>query len=92
MRNSIDIDYLHSRAIVREIGEALRASLEIDRELPASLRTQIDRLRQSEGEPQQNIAGSTRTPPPTDVKPGDRAKGLWRRLLLLRRTTPHQPT
>jgi hypothetical protein len=62
MRSSIDIDYSHSRAIVREIGEALRASLEIERELPASLSTQIDRLRQSEGEPQQNIAGSTRTP------------------------------
>jgi hypothetical protein len=85
MRNSIDIDYSHSRAIVREIGERLRASLEIDRELPASLRTQIDRLRHSEGEPQQNIAGWT---PPTDVKPGDRAKGLWP-LLLLRRITPH---
>jgi hypothetical protein len=64
MRNSIDIDYSHSRAIVREIGERLRASLEIDRELPASLRTQIDRLRHSEGEPQQNIAGPTRTPRP----------------------------
>jgi hypothetical protein len=64
MRNSIDIDYSHSGAIVRDIGERLRASLEIDRELPASLRTQIDRLRQSEGEPQQNIAGSPRTPRP----------------------------
>jgi hypothetical protein len=61
MRNSTNIDYSHSRAIVREIGEALQASLKIDRELPTSLRTQIDRLRQSEGQPQQNIAGSTRT-------------------------------
>lgn len=66
MRNSIDIDHTHSRAIVLEIGEALQALLEIDRELPASQSTQIDRLRQSEREPQQNIAGSTRTPrPPT---------------------------
>jgi hypothetical protein len=66
MRNSIDIDRSHNRAIVREIGEALRASLKIDRELPERLSTQIDRLRQSESEPQQNIAGSTRTPrPPT---------------------------
>ena len=76
MRNSIDIDHSHSRAIVRAIGKALRASLEIDRELPESLSTQIDRLRQSEGEPQQNIAGSTADTPPTDVRPGDRAKGL----------------
>jgi hypothetical protein len=67
MRNSIDIDHSHSRAIIRKIGEALQASLKIDREIPASLSTQIDRLRQSESEPQQNIAGSTRTPrPPTD--------------------------
>ena len=48
MRNRIDIDYSQSRAIVQEIGERLRASLEIDRELPASLRMQIDRLRQLE--------------------------------------------
>ena len=66
MRNSIDIDHSHSGAIIREIGEALRAALKIDREIPANLSTQIERLRQSESEPQQNIAGSTRTPrPPT---------------------------
>jgi len=59
MRNSIDIDYSHSRAIVQEIGERLRSSLEIDRELPASLRLQIDRLRQSEGEPQPNVGRPT---------------------------------
>ena len=61
MGNSIDIDRSHSRAIIRESGEALRASLQIDRELPASLRRQIDQLRQLEGEPQQNIAEATRT-------------------------------
>src|SRR6266566_5063164 len=59
MRNRIDIDYSHSRAIVQEIGERLRASLEIDRELPASLRMQIDRLRQFEGPSQPNVARST---------------------------------
>src|ERR1700687_2795747 len=58
-RNRIDIDYSHSRAIVQEIGERLRASLEIDRELPASLRMKIDRLRQSEGPSQPNVARST---------------------------------
>jgi hypothetical protein len=59
MRNRNDIDYSHSRAIVQEIGERLRASLEIDRELPASLRMQIDRLRQLEGPLQPNVARST---------------------------------
>jgi hypothetical protein len=56
MRNPVDIDYSHSRAIVREIGDRLRASLETDRELPADLRTKIDQLRRSEGEPQPNAA------------------------------------
>jgi hypothetical protein len=48
MRNRIDIDQKHSRAIVQEIGERLHASLKEERELPASLRTQIDRLRELE--------------------------------------------
>ena len=46
MRNRIDIDPTHSRAIVQEIGERLRAFLTEDPELPGSLRTQIDRLRE----------------------------------------------
>jgi nitrate/nitrite-specific signal transduction histidine kinase len=50
MRNSVDIDTSHSRAIIREIGERLRASFEEERELPASFRTQIERLRQLEDE------------------------------------------
>ena len=48
MRNRIDIDHKHSRAIVQEIGERLRASLKEEQELPASLRTQIVRLRELE--------------------------------------------
>jgi hypothetical protein len=44
MRNGIDIDHKHSRAIVQEIGERLRAFLKVEPELPGSLRTQIDRL------------------------------------------------
>jgi hypothetical protein len=44
MRNRIDIDPKHSRAIVQEIGERLRAFLQEEPELPGSLRTQIDRL------------------------------------------------
>jgi hypothetical protein len=46
MRNRIDIDHIHSRAIVREIGERLGAALKPEPELPASLKAQIDRLRE----------------------------------------------
>ena len=45
MRNQIDIDEVLSRAIIREIGERLRASLKED-ELPASLKAQLERLDQ----------------------------------------------
>ena len=44
MRNRIDIDPKHSRAIVQEIGERLRAFLNEEPELPGSPRAQIDRL------------------------------------------------
>ena len=44
MRNRIDIDPKHSRAIVQEIGERLRAFLKEEPELPGSLRAQLDRL------------------------------------------------
>jgi len=52
MRKPVDIDSQHSRAIVKKIGERLRASLEEDGELPVILRKQIERLRQSENETQ----------------------------------------
>jgi hypothetical protein len=52
MRNPIDIDSSHSRAIVQEIGERLRLSFKEDREIPASFRIQIERLRQLEDETQ----------------------------------------
>lgn len=48
MRTLIDIDYVHSRAIVREIGERLRTSLKAEPELPASFKMQINRLREFE--------------------------------------------
>lgn len=48
MRNRIAIDYAHSRAILREIGERLRASLKTEPELPTNLRMQIDGLRELE--------------------------------------------
>jgi hypothetical protein len=60
MRNLVDIDCRHSRAIVKEIGERLRASLKEDRELPANFQKQIERLHQSESEAQANLARSSR--------------------------------
>ena len=48
MRNRIDIDSKHSRAIVQEIGERLRAFLKEESEPPGSLRAQINRLRELE--------------------------------------------
>jgi len=48
MRNRIDLDPKHSRAIVQEIGERLRAFPNEEPELPESLRAQIDRLRELE--------------------------------------------
>ncbi|WP_165435542.1 hypothetical protein [Bradyrhizobium sp. Leo121] len=45
MSNRIDIDHKHGRAIVREIGERLRALLKPEPDLPANVPTQINRLR-----------------------------------------------
>jgi hypothetical protein len=50
MRNRIDIDPKHNRAIVQEIGERLRASLKEEPELPGSFRAQINRLHELEGQ------------------------------------------
>jgi hypothetical protein len=52
MRKPVDIDSRTSRAIVREIGKGLRESVKEDRELSAELEAKVERLRQSEGEPQ----------------------------------------
>ena len=48
MPSRVDVDHTHSRAIVQEIGERLRAFLKEEPELPRSLGTQIDRLRELE--------------------------------------------
>jgi hypothetical protein len=48
MPNRIDIDHIHSRAIVRGIGEKLCASLKPEPELPTRFKNQIDRLRELE--------------------------------------------
>ena len=55
MRNSVDIDLRHSRAIVKEIGERLRISLKEDRELPANLQKQIERLRELDAAPSRSL-------------------------------------
>jgi hypothetical protein len=54
MRNRIDIDLALRCAIAREIGEGLRASLRED-ELPASLKDQLDRLRQLDDQSQPTV-------------------------------------
>jgi hypothetical protein len=51
MPSRTDIDHTHSRAIVREIGERMRASLKPEPELPARFKKQIDRLRELEQSP-----------------------------------------
>ena len=45
MRNPVDIDHRHSRAICDEIGERLQSHLRIEPELPVGLKMQIDRFR-----------------------------------------------
>jgi len=60
MRNCIDIDYIHSRAIVREVGERLRGSLKPVPELPARLKMQFDRLRELEEQSPSIVSGAKR--------------------------------
>jgi hypothetical protein len=60
MRNRIDIDPKHSRAIVQEIGERLRALLKEEPELLGSLRTQIDRLGELEQQSPSSIPAAER--------------------------------
>jgi hypothetical protein len=62
MRNRIDIDSKHSRAIVQEIGERLRAFLQEEPAPPESLRTQIDRLRELEEQSPSIIPAAERWP------------------------------
>ena len=48
MRNPVDIDHRHSRAICDEIGERLQSYLRIEPELPVSLRMQVEQLHRLE--------------------------------------------
>jgi hypothetical protein len=60
MRNRIDIDSKHSRAIVQEIGERLRAFLQEEPAPRESLTTQIDRLREVEEQSPSSIPATER--------------------------------
>jgi hypothetical protein len=62
MRNRIDIDSKHSRAIVQEIGERLRAFLQEEPVPPESLRTHIDRIRELEEQSPSIIPATERWP------------------------------
>jgi hypothetical protein len=50
MRDRVDIDHVHSRAICREIGERLQACLKPEDGLAAHLRKQVDQLHESDGQ------------------------------------------
>jgi hypothetical protein len=56
MHNHIDIDSVHCRAIVSEIGIRLSVSLKPEPKLPANLSAQIDRLRELEEQPPSTAA------------------------------------
>ena len=62
MPNRIDINHTHSRAIVKESGERLRAFLQEEPAPPESLRTQIDRLRELEEQSPSIIPAAERCP------------------------------
>ena len=84
MRNRVDIDEKTSRAIIREIGERLRAVVRQDPDVPASLRKQINRLRELKSQPPPIVPTAEygfEYKPPEHVSPGDRSRfaWLWRR-------------
>ena len=80
MRNRVDIDQALSRAIIREIGERLRASLAED-ELTASLKAQLDQLRELEGRSPSivpDVEHEFGNKPSKDASRGDRSRFTWR--------------
>jgi hypothetical protein len=48
MRNPIDVDHTHSRAIRQEIGERLQQYMRVEPELPSSLKKHVNRLGESD--------------------------------------------
>ena len=84
MRSRVDIDEKTSRAIIREIGERLQTIVGEDPKVPASLRTQLDHLRESEGDSASvviTVEHGFENTPRKDVSLRDRSwfTWLWRR-------------
>jgi hypothetical protein len=77
MRNRIDIDHTHSRAIAQEIGERLRAHLRDESEPSASLQKQIDRLRELDGQLPSTMNRRLRRTSHKDAGRGDRLRLIW---------------
>jgi hypothetical protein len=80
MRNCIDIDRTHSRAISQEIGDRLRAYLREEPQLPASLRKQVDRFRELEGQAPSigpTVPQELEDKPYKDVRRGDQSRFTW---------------
>jgi hypothetical protein len=80
MRDRIDIDHSHSRAICREIGERLQAYLKPEPELTAHLGKQVDQLRELEGQSPSIVPDVERrlgNEHGSDVSRGDRSPFTW---------------
>jgi hypothetical protein len=81
MRNRVDIDEKTSRAIIREIGERLRAVVGQDPDVPASFRKQINRLRELKSQPPPivpTVEHGFEHKPHEHVSLGSRFAWLWR--------------
>lgn len=83
MRNHIDIDHTHSRAIVQEIGERLRGLLREETELPSNLKGQMERLRDMDDASPSIVPGEEkddfRSKPHLDDRKGQARPTSWRR-------------
>jgi hypothetical protein len=80
MRNPIDIDDTHSRAICREVGERLHQYLRVEPELPASIGKQVERLRELEGQSPSiipDVEQGCENEPSKDASRGDRSQFSW---------------
>ena len=91
MRNPIDIDRTHGRAICREIGERLQQYLRAEAELPASMRKQVHRLQELGGESPSivpDMEQGFRNEPRKVVSRGDRSRFAWRWPIVLQTKAP----